>query len=304
MSTPPPSSFRHPGPPPRRPELPEGVWRPEPEPPAPGRGADFAALRAVPLWAPLVVALAALVSASIGFAVIVALAGLSTEAAQDAPGPLLGATFLQDLVLVGGALLVARMALSTRPAERLGLRTTAFWPAVGWAALIYFGYWVVSAVVLVAFGQPPEQDVTQDIRAEDSLGVLIAYALLICMAAPIAEELFFRGLLFGALAARLGIVAGALATGVLFSLVHAPGSPAEALIVLFVLGAGLCLLLTLTGSLLPCIGIHALNNSISFAVTKEMAAPTALLVIVGSVAVSVLAGVAIARFRAARPVPA
>jgi membrane protease YdiL (CAAX protease family) len=111
----------------------------------------------------------------------------------------------------------------------------------------------------------------------------------------VAEELFFRGLLFGVLRSRLGVAWGVILTGALFSLVHAVGSPAEALIVLFVLGAGLCLLYLRTGSLLPCIGLHALNNSIAFAVTKELEWPVAVLTVVGSVVVAVAIGMAFVR---------
>ena len=107
--------------------------------------------------------------------------------------------------------------------------------------------------------------------------------------------MFFRGLLFPVLSARWGVAVGVIGTGVLFSLVHASGSPPEALIVLFVLGAGLCLLYLRTGSLLPCIGLHALNNAIAFAVTKEMAWSVALLTVVGSVVVSVSIAMAFTR---------
>ena len=122
---------------------------------------------------------------------------------------------------------------------------------------------------------------------------LAGYIGLTCLIAPIAEEVFFRGLLFPMLRARIGVAWGVVLTGALFSIVHALGSPVEALIVLFVLGAGLCLLYLRTGSLLPCIGLHALNNAISFAATKEMEWPVALLTVVGSVVVTVGIGLAV-----------
>jgi membrane protease YdiL (CAAX protease family) len=109
---------------------------------------------------------------------------------------------------------------------------------------------------------------------------------------------FFRGFLFPILRARAGVAWGVVITAALFSLVHALGSPAEALIVLFVLGAGLCLLYLRTGSLLPCIGLHALNNAISFVATKELEWPVALLTVVGSVTVTVGIGLAFVRSRA------
>ena len=41
-----------------------------------------------------------------------------------------------------------------------------------------------------------------------------------CVLAPIVEEMIFRGLLFGALAPRLGIIASALITALIFGAVH------------------------------------------------------------------------------------
>ncbi|HTE61622.1 MAG TPA: CPBP family glutamic-type intramembrane protease, partial [Solirubrobacteraceae bacterium] len=63
------------------------------------------------------------------------------------------------------------------------------------------------------------------------------------------------------------------------------------------LGAGLCLLYLRTGSLLPCIGLHAFNNAIAFASTKEMVWPLWLLTVVGSVIVTVAIGLAFVRSR-------
>ena len=148
---------------------------------------------------------------------------------------------------------------------------------------------------MAVFGEPAEQEITQDIKDETAAAALIGYVALTCLMAPIAEELFFRGLLFPVLSARVGVAGGVIGTGAAFALVHAIGSPVEALIVLFVLGSGLCLLYLRTGSLLPCIGLHALNNSIAFAATKDMAWMVGLLTVVGSVVVSVGIGMALGR---------
>jgi membrane protease YdiL (CAAX protease family) len=170
---------------------------------------------------------------------------------------------------------------------RLGIRRTRLGPAIGWALVLLAAFWFVSGILIAIFGEPPEQEITQEIEEETAALAIAGYIGITCLLAPIAEEVFFRGLLFPVLRARWGVAVGVVATGVLFSLVHASGSPVEALIVLFVLGAGLCLLYLRTGSLLPCIGLHALNNAIAFAVTKDMAWPVAVLTVVGSVVVSV-----------------
>jgi membrane protease YdiL (CAAX protease family) len=126
--------------------------------------------------------------------------------------------------------------------------------------------------------------------------------VLVCLAAPLAEELFFRGFLFPLLGSRIGVVWGMLVTGGVFSLVHATGSPVEALIVLFVLGVGLCAVAYLTRSILPCIGLHALNNAISFSATRDFEWWAFLVVVVGSVVLAV--GIAAAAAKQLRPVPA
>jgi uncharacterized protein len=304
MTSSPPPSFEHPGPPPARPELPEGVWRPEPPPPAGRKEAwlrDVAPLRSVPLWTPLAVMIAAFLGAGIVYALIAAFAGTDGSGIDDLPGALIGATFFQDAALVAGAVLALRLA-GAAGLDALGLRTTPFGAALGWAAAVYGAFWLSNLLVLLLFGAPEEQALVEDLRQEESLAVLAGYGVLVCLAAPLAEELFFRGFLFPLLASRIGIVWGMVVTGGVFSLVHATGSPVEALIVLFVLGVGLCALAFLTRSLLPCIGLHALNNAISFSATRDFDWWAFLLVVAGSVVLSV--GIAAAAAKRIRAVPA
>jgi membrane protease YdiL (CAAX protease family) len=294
MSTPPPSSGPPGWLPPRAPNgVPPALEPAAPPAPSDERGWE----RRVPLWSPFAVALVAFVLASIAYAVIAGVAGLSADDASESPGPVLGATFVQDALLVGGAVLAIGLGVKHGVAAALGLRATRFWPAVGWAACVMGAFWLASGILLALFGEPPEQEITEEIKSEDAALALAGYVTITCLVAPIAEEVFFRGFLFPVLKARAGVVWGVVITGALFSVVHALGSPVEALVVLFVLGAGLCLLYLRTGSLLPCIGLHALNNAISFAVTKEMEWPVALLTVVGSVIVTVGIGLAFARSR-------
>jgi hypothetical protein len=276
--------------------MPQGAQAAPPAAPPPTEDGSWE--RRVPLWTPFAVALAAFVLASIAYAVIASAAGLSAAEADEAPGPVLGATFVQDALLIAGAVLAVGLGVKSGAAAALGLRTTRFWPAVGWAAAVLGAFWLASGILVAIFGEPPEQEITEEIKSEDGALALAGYVGITCLIAPIAEEVFFRGFLFPVLRARAGVAWGVVITGALFSLVHALGSPIEALIVLFVLGAGLCLLYLRTGSLLPCIGLHALNNAISFAATKEMEWPVALLTVVGSVIVTVGIGLAFVRSRA------
>jgi membrane protease YdiL (CAAX protease family) len=262
-----------------------------------------APLRAVPLWTPLAVMLAAFLGAGIVYAIIAAAAGASPDGIDDLPGALIAATFFQDALLVVGAWLALRAA---GPAGRavLALRRTPLAPALGWAAAVFGAFWLANVVILVVFGSPEEQALVEELRQERSVAVLAGYGVLVCLAAPLAEELFFRGFLFPLLSGRIGVIWGMVATGGIFSLVHATGSPVEALIVLFVLGVGLCALAYLTRSLLPCVGLHALNNALSFSATRDFAWWAWLLVIAASVAAAVAIGMAVGRRLHAQPAPA
>ena len=307
MSSSPPPSYEHPGAAPARPELPEGVWRPEPPALPEGRRArwlhDVEPLRAVPLWTPLAVMLAAFLGAGILYAIIAGAAGADAGGIEDLPGALIAATFFQDALLVGGTLLSLRLA-GAAGRTTLGLRRTPLLPALGWAAVVFGAFWLANVVILLLFGSPDDQALVQDLKREQSVAVLVGYAFLVCLAAPLAEEVFFRGFVFPLLSARIGLIWGMIVTGGVFALVHATGSPVEALVVLFVLGVGLCALAYLTRSLLPCIGLHALNNAISFSATRDFQWWAFLLVVVVSVVAAVAVGAVAGRRLQAQPVPA
>jgi membrane protease YdiL (CAAX protease family) len=90
----------------------------------------------------------------------------------------------------------------------------------------------------------------------------IRFALLLAAAvlAPILEEFFFRGLLYGALRRRFGISAGIVTSAAVFSLLH-PQLPLGFLSI-FVLGAVFAGLYEWRQSLVPGMVMHALNNGI------------------------------------------
>jgi membrane protease YdiL (CAAX protease family) len=117
--------------------------------------------------------------------------------------------------------------------------------------------------------------------------------VLLAFIAPLAEEVFFRGFVFGVLREKIGAAWGAIATGVVFGIVHVAGSPIETVGVLIILGILLCVLYLKTGSLLPCIALHAINNAISFAATKSVPWPAAILIVVGSTGAAVAVAAAV-----------
>ena len=164
-----------------------------------------------------------------------------------------------------------------------GLRVPAVKTALGWTLAAYAAFWVAAIVVGVAFGNPEEQDIVTDLKAEDSFAVLAGFGVMTCVVAPIAEEFFFRGFMYRVLAERTNVAVGAVVTGAVFGLVHLPSGDLVGVLVLSLFGVALCLVLWKTASLIPCIMLHAFHNSISFGFTKELPWWGFLLLIAGSV---------------------
>ncbi len=83
---------------------------------------------------------------------------------------------------------------------------------------------------------------------------------LLAIVVPIGEEVFFRGLVYGGLRLRWGAVAGALASAVFFAAVHLQILHA---LPIFALGLLLAVLYGRTGTLLPGMVAHGINNVIA-----------------------------------------
>jgi membrane protease YdiL (CAAX protease family) len=139
--------------------------------------------------------------------------------------------------------------------RRLGVRS--FKPsALKWMLAAIGVYLVFSAVYVALFGSPHQEDIAE------SFGTLPLQILLIVVAAPVSEEICFRGMLFGGLRERLPRLAAALICGLIFGGLHAlTGISAVPPLIAF--GFILALLYEKTGSIVPGILLHMLNNSIA-----------------------------------------
>lgn len=281
-----------------RPELPDGAPPPTDDPPAGGEQ------RWLP-WSAPVALLTVFVIAFVG-GLIVALIGAAFGSPLDAddspPGVLMGATFVQDLAFVGVAIAFARMAGPVFGAQ-FGLRRVRVLPALGWIVLLYVAF-IAFAGLWGQLVEVEEDDILEQLGADDGGLLLVLSALLVCVMAPVVEEFFFRGYYYGALRNWRGPWIAALLTGLTFGGIHLLGSPLGAIVPLMVFGAGLCLLRERTGSLLPCIVVHAINNSIAFGVMNDWTWEIPVL-LVSSVTACLLISVAAARlWRAPEPAPA
>ena len=139
-------------------------------------------------------------------------------------------------------------------ARRLGLRR--FKPSALLTMLGAYALYIVFIVAYTAiFGEPHQEDIAEQ------LGPLSVQILLIAIAAPICEEVCFRGMLFAGIRERMPSFAAALVSGLIFGALHAT-TGVTAVPPLVVLGAVLALLYERTGSIVPGILLHMLNNSI------------------------------------------
>ena len=160
-------------------------------------------------------------------------------------------------LLVPFAIAAGRGATVLEAARRLGLR--GFRPsALKWMAAAAGAYLLFGAVYIAIVGEPEQEDIAE------GFGAVPIQILLIVVAAPISEEVCFRGMLFGGLRERLPRVAAALISAAIFGALHAlTGITAVPPLIAF--GFILALLYEKTGSVVPPILLHMLNNSVALA---------------------------------------
>jgi CAAX protease family protein len=208
----------------------------------------------------------------------IAWAVIGVDDPGESPAAIITGTLLLDGSLVAVALLFASFVRRPRP-WHFGLRRTRFWPAVGWAALGIFSFYMFAAIYGAIVQPDVEQTVAEDLGADESSFGLIAAGFMIICVAPFCEEFFFRGFFYGALRTRFPVVVAAIVDGALFGLIHFEGGTDGLLIVppLAVLGVVFCLVYEKTRSLYPVIALHALNNSIAYSVQVDGGAVAAVL---------------------------
>jgi len=218
-----------------------------------------------PRW-PAWYAITGFVVAIVATFVVIGIAAAATGSTEDSPSFTTVATLIQEAVFAGTAVLFASFVAQPRP-WHFGLRRTRFWPAVGWAALALFSFYFFTIAYSLAVHPHSEQNVTESLGADQGTLGLIAAGVMVIAVAPLAEEFFFRGFFYRALRGRFGIITAALLDGAMFGLVHFDPSASDALLILpplAVLGVLFCLVYERTGSILPTIALHAINNSIAY----------------------------------------
>jgi len=139
--------------------------------------------------------------------------------------------------------------------QRLGVRRFRLGD-VRWMLAAIGAYLLFAGVYTAIFGAPEQEDIAE------SFGSVPVQVLLIVIAAPVSEEICFRGMLFGGLRTRMPRLAAAFVSALIFGALHAlTGISAVPPLIFF--GFVLALLYERTGSILPGILLHMLNNSVA-----------------------------------------
>ncbi len=183
-------------------------------------------------------------------------------------------TIVQNLTLAGlpAYVTIVRYRL---PLTALGLRGGGWvrWSVLGaLAAAVVVPLAAASehlAVFLLGLIEGPAQAAAQAAAEHlddplqpvmDSLGGMAPTAwflILLAVAVPVGEEVFFRGFVYGGLRSRWGVIVATVGSAAFFAAVHMQIVHA---LPIFILGLALALLYERTRSLMPAMVVHALNN--------------------------------------------
>jgi CAAX protease family protein len=241
-----------------------------PGPPARARGDDRSDEPPWPIWTAPAAILVGLVVGLLG-SVLVAGIGAAAGSSHTTPAVTLIGDMVFDLGFVVTALYFAiATGPRVRPAD-FGYRRISIWLGVGAFFAAGALYLLVTAVYQSIVKLHGTDKLPTDLGISTSTAALVGAALFVCVIAPICEEFFFRGFIFGALRKwhikvhghQIGTWLAAIETGILFGLAHTGSAATQYLIPLGFLGFVLCIVRWKTRSLYPCMALHSVNNSIA-----------------------------------------
>jgi membrane protease YdiL (CAAX protease family) len=193
--------------------------------------------------------------------------------AHPTPAVALISDVLFDLGFVVAAIFFSRVRGRPSPAD-FGFRRIRWRTGVIAVVVAAISYYLLTAVYASLLNLHGNDKLPKELGVSGSTAALVGAAVFVCVIAPIVEEFFFRGFIFGALRQMRIVVAGrelgtwvaAIVTGILFGLAHTGSASAQYLVPLGFLGFVLCLVRWQTRSLYPCMALHSINNSLALGI--------------------------------------
>ena len=222
---------------------------------------------------PVDVLVAAVLTGLFGLSVLAAIrspVGTQEDALPDA-GRMIAGVVLSTVVLVVlvGGILGGLSARGIPWREVFGLDRVGPGAVLGYAVLLLAvalplisDTTVLSKLLLAAGGSQDnsDQELVRFLRGSGSHAARIVVAVSAVVAAPVLEELIFRGYLYGVMRRYAGVAAGIVFNAALFAAIH---THLPSFGGLFVLAVCLTLAYEWTGSIFVPITMHALFNSLS-----------------------------------------
>jgi membrane protease YdiL (CAAX protease family) len=246
------------------------------------------------LWAAPVAIVAGFVIAEILTTIVYGI-GAANGASTSHPTPAMQivGSIVFDLGFIAAAVLVAAFAGGEvrRPrAADFGFRRVRWRTALVTVIGAAIAYYVITDIYAAAFDLHAKDNLPKSFGLSTSHWAVAGTAVFVCAVAPMCEETFFRGLLFGSLR-KLPVAVGgrdlgpwlaAIIVGVLFGLAHTGSANHEYLVPLGFLGFLLCLVRWRTRSLYPGMVLHSGNNALALAVQLHWSAGAGLALVLGS----------------------
>lgn len=170
---------------------------------------------------------------------------------------------LSLLIVIGVPWLIRKHSTNWK---ELGLQRLPSWKDIGLSFVGFVLYFILSALILYivtlvfpAFNASQMQE-TGFGNIARLFEYLLAFLTLV-VAAPVAEEILFRGYLYGKLRKNAPMWLSSLVTSILFGAIHGQWNVA---VDVFALSMVLCALREVTGSIWAGILLHMLKNGIAF----------------------------------------
>jgi membrane protease YdiL (CAAX protease family) len=239
------------------------------------------------LWAAPVALVAGFIVAEILTTIVFGIG--SGSGGSSTPATEIIGSIVFDVGFIAAAIGVAHFAGGARPAlfgfRRAHLRSAVI--AVVAAAVLYYALTAVYADLLALHAK---DNLPSSFGVHSSDWAAAGTAAFVCVTAPMCEETFFRGFLFGTLrklpvstgGRDLGPWVAAVIVGILFGLAHTGSANPEYLIPLGFLGFVLCLVRWRTRSIYPGMALHSANNSLALAVQLHWTVGEAAALIIGA----------------------
>ena len=124
------------------------------------------------------------------------------------------------------------------------------------------------------------QALTERLGTEETMSVIVL-VVVVAVVGPVGEEV---GYIFRALRNWRGVWPAAITTGGLFATTHLGWVPLALIAPIVVFGVAMSMLYHWTGSLYPCIAVHAFGNAIPLAGALDLTWQTPLLIVGSTIA--------------------